>query len=1093
MCFIKCDRGKPHCKTCEKYNSTELCSYVEPTWTNTNGRKVTFVNHTKFVNDNDTKSRPQGTSSESSPTGINKTIVEIRSGYSNESRNFFNGKGDSYNSPTMAINGLHNDFSASSCITNSPHMREQLADSILFGSSSGIPSSISSGLSPMTKPILPPLQSLTAPVSGVPAISLQPLIPSTPHTPQTQMQNQAELQALLNKIKTSDANINITSKDKDLDTAIIEKSAMTWKSPDPAPTPAMANTNIKPHNGLENKQSHSNISTAVSNGLESSNPVISTLDNQNRTLKRNFSADSSYSALFQSLGIAEDDSFNLYEGLVPMLYKFSRINNFGPLAWISNVLKDPFICPLRDEIVQHKKKTLFKATCEGETDHQNRFLRFSGLDDIKPMNIEVHPVTENQTESDAQLVKESMLNKPYDGTELNTQINPKCIYFNTNFALQQILKVLPKKKVIWLLIKRFFTYVYPLLPYIDQFSFIADVEKLIDGNHFRDRYSEEKIATIHVTKKLDFANLGILLLVLKFAETSLVVNEDPGDGSIPRTKDEQYLLEHPLDEKMINVAQSCLNQFKLLRRCALPVFQLALLMNKYEKLNGLADGNDSDNQIFIAMLMQMAISIGMNRDPSKFDTIIGKGRIGNLWRKIWYGLLSSDVEQYIQFGSGKSAMCDFYDTELPTFDEESSNIDNYDLERVVIEKIRLNYEFNQVMLDLADYLCQFRKHPNIRVVMKKLFNLESMLIESFGTMKDLLNRDGNLLIEKIRKVWDFTIYVLAVGLLITVYHQLFVHYQKLQNYAVAKFVKEKSQLHWLYVFSNFKDITNKSYKYFGVGFDVVLGQCIISTVHKGWIDYMSTYICLGVAFGKIEESGNNNKRLQLMKKIAELIGDSENWYLPSLKILSRRHFHAWKLLKAHSYIIGLIRKNQFMFKPLMHLYDFVEYMSDSELMNLVELTKYKNYITDQNESKAFLAVKKQILENCTSPKSISTDSPTSDSTNTADGSNPVPDISIEGLFPIEAWNKPMEEDTFWRDMFFQKQQNTLNGPTPIDSPGFEFLAPQLLSQEIYPDTDYNMNIPLEGQEISPGSNPSQHNTSNPTNLFVDQTIYNMFS
>lgn len=182
-----------------------------------------------------------------------------------------------------------------------------------------------------------------------------------------------------------------------------------------------------------------------------------------------------------------------------------------------------------------------------------------------------------------------------------------------------------------------------------------------------------------------------------------------------------------------------------------------------------------------------------------------------------------------------------------------------------------------------------------------------------------------------------------------------------------------------------------------------------------------------------------------------------------------------------------------MFKPLMHLYDFVEYMSDSELMNLVELTKYKNYITDQNESKAFLAVKKQILENCTSPKSISTDSPTSDSTNTADASNPVPDISIEGLFPIEAWNKPMEEDTFWRDMFFQKQQNTLNGPTPIDSPGFEFLAPQLLSQEIYPDTDYNMNIPLEGQEISPGSNPSQHNTSNPTNLFVDQTIYNMFS
>lgn len=1020
-----------------------------------------------------------------------KISLDARSVYTDET---ISGSSDkTVDASTSGRMGLNNGFFTNDNVSNSPQFNDRLANPTFYGSSSGIPSSISSGISPFNKPLLPPLESLPANVTGVAGISLQPLIQQNP---QAQMQRKADLQVLLNKIKKSDVNVNNHDCLKKVDTSTLEKSTMNWKPRDQMGVSPETVASNSPGNVLDKGQP-SWLKSSNMNCINSSNESIiqghSSSDKPTiATPNRSRSLDSSYIALFESLGIGVDESYNLYEGFVPMLYKFSRINNFGPLAWISSILKDPFICPLRDEIVQHKKKSLFKATSEGETDHQNRFLRYSGIDDIKPIHIEVQSTTATDNDSDAKLVKEGMLNKPYDGTDINTHINPKCVYFNSNFALQQILDVLPEKKVIWLSIKRFFTYVYPILPYLDQLSFITDVEKLIDGNHFQDRYSEEKIGTIHVTKKLDFANLGILLLVLKFSEASLIVNEDLGDGSITRTKDEQYLLDHPLNEKMINVAQSCLNQFRLLRRCALPIFQLALLMNEYEKLNGLADGNDPDSQIFIAMLIQMAISIGMNRDPSKFDTFIGKGKVGNLWRKIWYGLLSSDVKQYIQFGSGKSAMCDFYDTELPVFDEESSNIDNYDLERVVIEKIRLNFKFDQAMLELADYLCQFKKNPNVRVVLTKVFNLEAMMKESFGTMKDLLNKSSDLFIEKVRKVWDFTIYVLAVGLLVTVYHQLFVNYQKLESYAVTKFVKEKSEVHWLYVFSNFKNISSKSSKYFGIGFDMVISQCIISTVHKGWIDFMSTYICLRLAVSKIEDKANSSKRTHLLRKVCDLIVDSENWYLPSLKILSRRHFHAWKLLKAHTFLIGLIRKNQLMFKPLSHLYNYAEYMSDADLMSLLEMTRYRNYMAEENESKVFTAIKNRILDNCTSLSNIPTsDSPNSDTVNTTDGNNSGHDIAIDGLFPIEAWNKPMEEDTFWRDIFFQKQQQTFNGPTPTASPGFDFLAPQMLSQDIFPEEDYEINDPFEGQEVGPdGVIP---NSSNPTNLFVDQTIYNMFN
>lgn len=1019
---------------------------------------------------------------------------------------------------------------------NSPLQNLRFNTPSVFGS----PSNLSTISVNNNKPILPPLQMVTNNAVNMNSISLKPLTTQN-------IQHQTDLQVLLEKIKNSDVNSNCENKKETVVANILDKSALLNQSnpkQDDLKINKLLNNKIlnPPNNSYSLRENSKNSSTySEYSNVSNKSPNEMTVDD-----------------IFDYLKIESTETINVYDGFVPILYKFSRINNFGPLAWISTLLKDPFVSPLREEVLRHKKKQLFQASNENEIDFHDKFLRDSGLDDIKPLVIVVHPSKEGQNDprgvpvtKDALKIQKSMYNIPFDGTVLNTHINSKCVYFNMDFALQQILKVLPNKKVIWLSIKRFFNYVYPLVPYIDQTSFINDIEKLLGGNHFKDKFSEERVDTIHMSKKMDFAILGTLLIVLKFSEVSLIVNDDPNDESIIRTNEEQYLLDHPLNERMMNVAQSCLNQFKLLRRCALPIFQLALLMNEYERFNGLTDGNTADGQIFLTMLIQMGVSIGLNRDPSKFDLLISKGKMGNLWRKIWYGLLSLDIKQYIRFGSGKSFHDDFFDTELPLFDEESSNIENYDLERVVIEKIRLNYKFDKEMANLATYLCSFKTEPNVSKILKKLFDIEKMIKEIFGTLKDILNLTSELFIEKIRKVWDFTIYIHATGLILSVYHQLFVYYQKKENFKAIKFIKEKNTLTWLYLYSNFENIAIRAYKYFGTGFDMITTQTILLQIHSGWIDYMSTYVISVLAMNKINSFSSMANRVKVLEKICGNISNCSSWYLPSLKKLSKNHFYAWKLLKAHTFLMEVAKKSHLTFKLLDNKYNFIEHMNDYDLLCLLELTKNKNFAAQDQETSFFIQIKDRIRENriyypnkCDSVSSNSVDL-----TNVESAKQDM-DVFMDKMFPIEAWAKPMEEDSFWRNIFLQKQQQNYPPSTVFNTErttGFDISQSEILQQDVVMNGNYDITIPYvdhvecgcdeETENINSNAdsttNPNINqvttnpnttinidskikngnmnengnqmnvrnesngwdviNNSNTTNLFVDKTIFDMFN
>lgn len=773
--------------------------------------------------------------------------------------------------------------------------------------------------------------------------------------------------------------------------------------------------------------------------------------------------ESKYSKLYELVNIGKDECVDFYDGFISMMYKYAKITNYGPLAWMSLVLKDPYIRPIREEVMKYKDNIMFSNNLGNEKNHAHRMLMVMGYDDIKEIDIDVSledEISPTWGRKDDTIVKGDWSVK----TNINVSGCP-----NEKYLLSQILHVLPSTKVLWLLIDRFFAVVYPIFPYIDQFYFITDVETILRRSKYVHPDSEEQIKTLSVSKKLDFAILGELLMVLKLAEDSYKIYSDV-DESIDRGVEHEYLQEHKLSDNIVGVAESCLGRFRLLKKCALPVFQLALLIREYEFYNGTSDVSTPESQIFISMLIQLGTSIGLNRDPSKLDITLSKGKLGNLWRKIWYGLVSLDTKQFILFGTGRAINEDLYDTQLPMYDESSSNIDDLEMEREIIDKIKLNYKFDAMTMKLANYVCSFKTPSKTACVLDQLLELEKMVNENFGTLKDILNREANNHVKRISKVWDISIYVQTMGLINCVYSHLSIHFQKLKNFRAAKYVRFRSVYTWLYVFSNMEELTIESPKYVGIGQTMYLSHIVVPIIHKGWISFSSTYVGTSLAIDKYENNADEKKKYQILLTMMNDIGDIAQWYLSILQKLSCRCFSAWKLMKAHSFITELIKNKRFIFKSLSHIYNILDEMKETDYLNLLELLNTDNYKYGKKESALFKTLKDRIVNNVI-------DHEVGDEYYSSNTDYNAHHASSTQQPAAQNSTNSHEVDDFWRNVFAQKQSPVWLGMGADDS---DFKQGALVSSAATP----NANVSNIATDL---------NTFDNTDVFVNRAIFDMFN
>lgn len=264
----------------------------------------------------------------------------------------------------------------------------------------------------------------------------------------------------------------------------------------------------------------------------------------------------------------------------------------------------------------------------------------------------------------------------------------------------------PRRATFWDLIDTFFRFVYPFVPFLDKHMFCDDVTRLTGP-----RLSEQSKVTLKVKKKLDFARVGILLIVLRLAY--LVIPS--GDNYV--------------SEDAIKAARYCFKSFRVLKKSNLAILQMTLFLHIYENVAPETEMFlcSTETHLFTGVLLQMALAMGINRDPSKYSPGIGRDyKTCNLCRKIWFYIYSLDTQQSA-VGLPPQANSHLFDTTLPVSDESADLI-----EKVVRSNTEAQYHADLEHRRILKYVFSLSDIPEMAVVAKHMFDLENTLEMPFS-------------------------------------------------------------------------------------------------------------------------------------------------------------------------------------------------------------------------------------------------------------------------------------------------------------------------------------------------------------------------
>lgn len=317
---------------------------------------------------------------------------------------------------------------------------------------------------------------------------------------------------------------------------------------------------------------------------------------------------------------------------------------------------------------------------------------------------------------------------PFPNKKFKT-ISPSAVknlnYNNTKQVISVIEQYLPNRKIVWLLVDRFFDKLYIQMPYIDEQSFRLRLASIINTSSLdSERINLSSIGTQYGE---EFLNICLMVIIIRLSCLSLptVVNDDTTSTEMLLMKPENFVT-----LVLVDMVKEIFSSAKLMNKPSLIIFQVALFLKIYNTLspedgfdlddsytNNNVNNNLNSNSIhqsnnqapstpttpsndlsgdltneppnmnsfnFNAMLVQLAYNIGLNRDPLNFrifystnnnnDDPVTNARLfrkRHLWRKLWYGLICIMTEVNLSLGDYKKGILIEFDTD-PNLGEENN-------------------------------------------------------------------------------------------------------------------------------------------------------------------------------------------------------------------------------------------------------------------------------------------------------------------------------------------------------------------------------------------------------------------------------------
>lgn len=520
--------------------------------------------------------------------------------------------------------------------------------------------------------------------------------------------------------------------------------------------------------------------------------------------------------------------------------------------------------------------------------------------------------------------------------------------------IEELKITFPKAKVVWLLLTRFFRILYPFFPFLDEQDFRRDIAKIIGP----ESYEDVKLRRMHVEKRIDLATLGTLLVVLRLSYLSLFSNRCSVNTHKLNTQDQsteaqvtKYLLSNPIHVNSIDTAESCLHQFYCLRKYNLTVLQCALFIRLYRKYapeegDG-ADGGDS--QTSSPLLIHMAYSIGVNRDPDCIKISVDNKRLHNLGRKIWHSLLVDDFMNAFTFGSPLASSGMFYDTKEPYFTNENANALNKKLDEEIAKCH--GYDGGLIFGPMKDILAMtFSLKKNIKMS-ELTFHLNSLEIcpsKLFGELGDYTN-----IVESEGEIYAFVkmkkvqILLALKGFYLSVHAYLASHYHNTKNYAISFFYLRKLLTMSIGELSpNIFLLICKGQEIFGEGADLIINPQLERNLHV--INEINISALVRVSFSlyrmranpehqnKLKLDANYKLRFESLAKLIVLLENCARVCVLGTSIMSQRYYYAWGLNRSHSFLLRIIKNEEF-YAQNIHNDIGVENISTPQLHELIDI------------------------------------------------------------------------------------------------------------------------------------------------------------
>lgn len=472
---------------------------------------------------------------------------------------------------------------------------------------------------------------------------------------------------------------------------------------------------------------------------------------------------------------------------------------------------------------------------------------------------------------------------------------------------ERLLAILPSKRVLWTHIDRFFHYIYPFYPFLDETHFRTSIERIFG----LPEYLDLPVVSVNVEGRLDFAHIGVLCLVLRMSYLSLISNDvlENTDAKCSASDDkDRHLLLCPIGIEFVDFSRFCLNQSQISNRASLFVMQLVVYMRIYmEVAPEDPDGPGRDlHQVNNGVLLQLAYSIGLNREPDKMMDMLNNPRLNNVRRKLWMFVTSKDYNNLIKFGTPFTSLDYFSDTNFPYLDSTNANSDS---DPVVMSSIQPLEKLRRVLKAVLKNVLIMNQDTLIAEFITNLNQLEVFIYETFGTMKDFHLAFQKTDPQSLAKVLQLQYYIQLQIFMVSCYFRLYLLYES-QSVLHLSFFYLKKMFVILAVenLPYFSLMLEQPHPYYRYAYQFVMNPHIEYFMHKSVGFFAAIISRLGY---QIVETNPSDYSVSHLKVLMRSLVRCTKLCLLGIHKINHRYCYAWRIGTTFTYILRVLMSEGF--------------------------------------------------------------------------------------------------------------------------------------------------------------------------------------